>query len=81
MLSLLDPNHLLSAYGAIGVGVVLFAETGLLIGFFLPGDTLLLTAGVLAATPATAAAHVPLAAVLVIAQVERLAAGRAALKN
>ena len=31
---------------------IVFAETGLLVGFFLPGDSLLFTAGVLAATGA-----------------------------
>src|SRR3990167_7850890 len=31
----------------IGVLIVVFAETGLLVGFFLPGDSLLLTAGLL----------------------------------
>lgn len=35
--------------GLIGLTGIIFAETGLLIGFFLPGDTLLLTAGLLAA--------------------------------
>ena len=34
----LSANDLLSSFGTIGVLVVLFAETGLLIGFFLPGD-------------------------------------------
>lgn len=34
--------------GVIGVALVIFAETGLLIGFLLPGDSLLLTAGLLA---------------------------------
>jgi membrane-associated protein len=34
------------AFGLIGVLFVLFAETGLLIGFFLPGDTLLVSAGI-----------------------------------
>lgn len=33
----------------LAVGLVVFAESGLLIGFFLPGDTLLLGAGILAA--------------------------------
>jgi membrane-associated protein len=33
--------------GVFGVAVVIFAETGLLIGFLLPGDSLLLTAGLL----------------------------------
>lgn len=34
--------------GYIGIFIIIFAETGLLIGFFLPGDSLLITAGVLA---------------------------------
>ena len=48
----LDPRDLLnslSPYGEIGVMLIVFAETGLLLGFFLPGDSLLFTAGVLAA--------------------------------
>ena len=65
----LDPHSLLSSFGAVGVGVVLFAETGLLIGFFLPGDSLLFTAGVLAAAPATASLHLPLAGVLAAAAI------------
>lgn len=46
----LDPNTLISSFGPyaiIGLGLVVFAETGLLIGFLLPGDTLLISAGVL----------------------------------
>jgi len=35
--------------GYLGLFAILFAETGLLVGFFLPGDTLLVSAGVLAA--------------------------------
>lgn len=65
--NLLDPHSLLASFGPLGVGAVLFAETGLLIGFFPPGDSLLFTAGVLAAAPAGAALHVPLGAVLVAA--------------
>ena len=34
-------TDVLSSFGTLGVLVVLFAETGLLIGFFLPGDSLL----------------------------------------
>jgi membrane-associated protein len=48
--NVLDSRSLLTGLGALGVFLVLFAETGLLIGFFLPGDSLLFTAGVLAAT-------------------------------
>jgi membrane-associated protein len=43
----LSPEHLLSEYGLVAVLIVIFAETGLLIGFFLPGDTLLFSAGIL----------------------------------
>jgi len=45
-LNALDPRSLLSALGALGVFLILFAETGLLVGFFLPGDSLLVTAGI-----------------------------------
>lgn len=61
----LDPQQLLASFGPVGLFVILFAETGLLIGFFLPGDSLLFTAGLLAATPVTSAAHLPLDQVLV----------------
>jgi len=43
--NVLDPNSLLETFGAVGVLFIIFAETGLLIGFFLPGDTLLFTGG------------------------------------
>ncbi len=35
--------------GLIGLILIVFAETGLLVGFFLPGDSLLITAGLFAA--------------------------------
>jgi membrane-associated protein len=47
--SFLDPTHLINTFGLIGIMVILFAECGLLVGFFLPGDSLLFTAGLLAA--------------------------------
>jgi membrane-associated protein len=40
--------NLIKAVGLIGVFGIVFAESGLLIGFFLPGDSLLFTAGFLA---------------------------------
>lgn len=49
----LDPETLIRSFGALavlGVCAVVFAETGLLVGFFLPGDSLLFTAGLLVAT-------------------------------
>jgi membrane-associated protein len=45
----LDPNYLISTFGLIGILVIVFAESGLLIGFFLPGDSLLFTTGLLVA--------------------------------
>lgn len=64
-LNLLDPKSLLAGLGALGVFLVLFAETGLLVGFFLPGDSLLFTAGLLSTTSATATVHLSLPLVLV----------------
>jgi membrane-associated protein len=46
----IDPSHLLSNYGLIGLTLIIFAECGVLLGFFLPGDTLLFSAGLLIAT-------------------------------
>ncbi len=43
-----DINHLVQAGGLLAVGFIIFAESGILLGFFLPGDTLLFTAGFLA---------------------------------
>ncbi len=45
----LDPTSLIRTFGTIGVLAIIFAETGLLIGFFLPGDSLLFLAGIAAA--------------------------------
>jgi membrane-associated protein len=46
----LDAKGLLKTFGLVGVWVILFAETGLMVGFFLPGDSLLFLAGI-AASP------------------------------
>lgn len=46
----LDPQNLIEGFGAfalLGVCFIVFAETGLLVGFLLPGDTLLIITGVL----------------------------------
>ncbi|MEV6941090.1 VTT domain-containing protein [Streptomyces sp. NPDC051172] len=48
--SWLDPNYLLDTFGIWGLLLVVFAESGLLIGFFLPGDSLLFTTGLLITT-------------------------------
>jgi membrane-associated protein len=63
----LSPDTLLSGSGALLVlAVILFAECGLLIGFFLPGDTLLFAAGI---SIATGAITTSLGAFLVVAPV------------
>lgn len=57
LLNLLDPQWWLSMLGAfatIGVLAIIFAETGLLVGFFLPGDSLLVAAGIFSSAAAAA---------------------------
>lgn len=62
---MLDVTSWLESAGAVGgliiIGAIIFAESGLLIGFFLPGDTLLFTAGFFAAQ-----GKLPLAGVLLV---------------
>lgn len=45
-----DVTHLIETGGLLLIGAMVFAESGIMVGLFLPGDTLLLSAGVLAAT-------------------------------
>ena len=42
---MLHPDVLIASYGLIGLAVVIFAETGLLVGVVLPGETMLVLAG------------------------------------
>jgi membrane-associated protein len=49
----LDPTYIVSGLGPwalLGVALIIFAECGLLIGFFLPGDSLLFITGLFAAS-------------------------------
>ena len=49
----LDPSYIISSLGPwalLGVALIIFAECGLLIGFFLPGDSLLFITGLAATT-------------------------------
>jgi membrane-associated protein len=67
----ISPDHLLSSFGLLGLTIILFAECGLLVGFFLPGDTLLFAAGIkIAVDPGSMS---PLAAFLVLAPVAAVA--------
>jgi membrane-associated protein len=43
-------RHLVQTGGLLVLTIIIFAETGLLAGFFLPGDSLLVTAGIFAST-------------------------------
>jgi membrane-associated protein len=61
----LDPTHLINSYGLWGIIAIIFAESGLFFGFFLPGDSLLVTAGLLASTHRPGDVHLNLAALLV----------------
>jgi membrane-associated protein len=69
----LDPKDLVQTFGLYGVWTILFAETGLLVGFFFPGDSLLFLAGVAASPVAESifgdGARMPLAALLIGAPV------------
>ena len=44
----MHPETLIETFGTLGIFAIVFAESGLLFGFFLPGDSLLFTAGLLA---------------------------------
>jgi membrane-associated protein len=55
--SFLDPSHLLQSLGLLGLLGIVFAECGLLVGFFFPGDSLLFTAGLLVANDSKVLPH------------------------
>ena len=48
MYSWLDPTHLIRDFSYLGILTIVFLESGVFFGFFLPGDSLLFTAGLLA---------------------------------
>src|SRR3989344_756754 len=63
----LDPIAILKAGGYVGLLAIVFAESGLLIGIFFPGDSLLFAAGLLSA--AGYLEIVPLIACVVVAAI------------
>jgi membrane-associated protein len=44
-----NPQVLVAEAGLVGLALIIFSETGLLVGFFLPGDSLLISAGLFSA--------------------------------
>lgn len=68
LLKILDAEYLIATFGLIGITLIVFAESGLFFGFFLPGDSLLFTAGILgAADKLNFAALLPLVFVAAVA--------------
>ncbi|GAC1366499.1 MAG: VTT domain-containing protein [Actinomycetota bacterium] len=65
MRHLLDPTYLINTYGSLGIYAIVFAESGLFFGFFLPGDSLLVTAGLLASTHTPGQVHLNILALLI----------------
>ena len=63
----LDPIAIIKAGGYLGIAIIIFSESGLLIGMFFPGDSLLFAAGLLSA--AGFLAPVPLIALVVLAAI------------
>ena len=47
-----DIQQFIATIGYVGIFAIVFAESGLLVGFFLPGDSLLFTAGAIAGSTA-----------------------------
>jgi membrane-associated protein len=74
---LTDPNSIIEYGGVWLLLIVIFAETGLLIGFFLPGDNLILLAGILckAEPDLMKLDFLPLAVLMAIAAIAGNAAG------
>jgi membrane-associated protein len=50
MIRMLNVTHIIQTGGLLLIALVIFGESGMMIGFFFPGDTLLFSAGILAAT-------------------------------
>jgi membrane-associated protein len=67
--NLLDAKSLIASVGAFGLLAIIFAETGLLVGFFFPGDSLLILGGVAASSAASSVlgegARMPIAVLLI----------------
>ena len=67
--AILDGQHLVQTFGMAGLLAIVFAETGLLLGFFLPGDSLLFAAGFAATGNLSDKLHPNIVAVCALASV------------
>ncbi len=63
-------DHIIQVGGLLAIAAIIFAETGLLVGFFLPGDTLLIAAGVLVSNGKF---HYPLPVIIAVATIAAIA--------
>lgn len=68
-------SHLLASYGIVGIAVILFLETGLLVGIVLPGETLTIIAGAYS-HEGSGATHPSLVLVMVAAAAGAVAGGQ-----
>ena len=73
---LLSAQYLLVSYGVLGIGVILFLETGLLFGVILPGETLTVLAGAYSHVSGPAGTHPNLALVIAAAGFGAIAGGQ-----
>src|SRR6185437_16284530 len=61
---MLNITHLIQAGGLFLIAAIIFSECGMMVGFFMPGDTLLMSAGIFAAQ-----GKLPIALTLVVLSV------------
>jgi membrane-associated protein len=73
---LFDPAQLIADYGAIGIFVILFLETGFLLGLLLPGETLTIVAGAYSHQTVAGTPHPDLAAVMAAAALGAILGGQ-----
>lgn len=64
---MLDVTHLIEIGGLLIIALIIFAESGMFVGFFFPGDTLLITAGVFAAQGKLPAVEIVIAVIALAA--------------
>jgi len=69
----ISAQSLINSLGLAGVALILFAETGILLGFFLPGDSLLFVAGYATVAKNTLHLHLSFPGLLVLAPIAAIA--------